>query len=344
MTFLPPAGRLPNDPRQMARLLEEWRIRLLSATAGVTMVTGTGNPEGVQTAEPGTFFFRTDGTALATLYFKRSGSGSSNWVLIKTEALFNNLQAFDFRDGGMAYSLGTTPANTLFDLKGAGQTVFSLSFWLYQEGTAPNTAVPAQPSCYMSMGSISQGAGSRDMAFMISTRPGVATSTAVAVRTAVSGDNNVGYQIFTTPTVNQFHHWLVVYDGNEAAADRVRVWIDGVSQSMTALFGNSPDAFIETSVKDFVVGAQSDLGFDQQGAIKNFGVYTGTALTGAAAANHYASGDGIELSSSAATGNADLSSYWRFSADAGDTSGTVSDQVGSNDLSGVLGTPLLGVV
>lgn len=47
-----------------------------SGTGGAGLV-GTGSPEGVVTAEPGTIFWDTTGQSL---WLKQSGSGSVNWV------------------------------------------------------------------------------------------------------------------------------------------------------------------------------------------------------------------------------------------------------------------------
>ena len=46
----------------------------------VTWTSGAGNPEGVVTAEPGSFFSRTTGGAGTTFYVKESGSGNTGWV------------------------------------------------------------------------------------------------------------------------------------------------------------------------------------------------------------------------------------------------------------------------
>lgn len=41
---------------------------------------GTGSPEGVQPASPGSIFLRTDGGAATTLYVKETGTGNSGWA------------------------------------------------------------------------------------------------------------------------------------------------------------------------------------------------------------------------------------------------------------------------
>lgn len=46
----------------------------------VSLLTGTGSPEGVVTATVGSTFHRTDGGASTTLYVKESGAGNTGWV------------------------------------------------------------------------------------------------------------------------------------------------------------------------------------------------------------------------------------------------------------------------
>jgi hypothetical protein len=58
-------------------------FRPLSLTLGannVRIFTGTGSPEGVQTADVGSLFLRTDGGAGTTLYVKETGTGTTGWV------------------------------------------------------------------------------------------------------------------------------------------------------------------------------------------------------------------------------------------------------------------------
>lgn len=47
---------------------------------GPRWITGTGSPEGVVTASPGSLFSRTDGGATTSLYVKTSGSGNTGWT------------------------------------------------------------------------------------------------------------------------------------------------------------------------------------------------------------------------------------------------------------------------
>jgi hypothetical protein len=49
-------------------------------TAGPTVTAGSGTPEGVVTAHPGSLFLRVDGGAGTCLYVKQSGSGNTGWA------------------------------------------------------------------------------------------------------------------------------------------------------------------------------------------------------------------------------------------------------------------------
>jgi hypothetical protein len=77
------------------RLLKDGRLRVSGigslelggdpTTAGnVTVYKGTGNPNGVVTALPGSIFLRTDGGAGASAYVKESGSGNTGWTALTT--------------------------------------------------------------------------------------------------------------------------------------------------------------------------------------------------------------------------------------------------------------------
>jgi hypothetical protein len=52
----------------------------LQMPAGMTIVSGSGTPEGAVTAEKGSIYLRTDGAAGTALYCKESGSGNTGWV------------------------------------------------------------------------------------------------------------------------------------------------------------------------------------------------------------------------------------------------------------------------
>jgi len=54
-------------------------ISTLLAVTGL-IFTGTGTPEGVQTANVGSIFLRTDGGAGTSIYVKESGTGNTGWV------------------------------------------------------------------------------------------------------------------------------------------------------------------------------------------------------------------------------------------------------------------------
>lgn len=55
-------------------------LRVGSITAGASVITGTGSPEGSVTAPVGSIFLRQDGGASTTLYVKESGTGNTGWV------------------------------------------------------------------------------------------------------------------------------------------------------------------------------------------------------------------------------------------------------------------------
>jgi hypothetical protein len=53
--------------------------KITLGSAGVQILTGTGDPEGVHTAVVGSLFLRTDGGSATTLYVKETGSSNTGW-------------------------------------------------------------------------------------------------------------------------------------------------------------------------------------------------------------------------------------------------------------------------
>ncbi len=47
-----------------------------------TVQSGTGSPEGVISAEPTTLYMDDSGTAGSILYVKKTGAGSTGWILV----------------------------------------------------------------------------------------------------------------------------------------------------------------------------------------------------------------------------------------------------------------------
>lgn len=68
-------GSVPSSVRQ--RLL-----RLGTAAGGPDIRSGTGSPEGVETAPVGTLFIRTNGTEGQALYYKQTGTGNTGWARV----------------------------------------------------------------------------------------------------------------------------------------------------------------------------------------------------------------------------------------------------------------------
>lgn len=55
---------------------------VLGSTAGPTIESGSGSPEGVKTAEVSSIYLRTNGSAGSLLYQKQTGSGNTGWLAI----------------------------------------------------------------------------------------------------------------------------------------------------------------------------------------------------------------------------------------------------------------------
>jgi len=73
-----------NDTYDLGLTLFRWKQgfikEIILGTAGTTMFSRAGSPEGVVTANVGSFYLRTDGGASTTLYIKETGTGNTGWA------------------------------------------------------------------------------------------------------------------------------------------------------------------------------------------------------------------------------------------------------------------------
>ncbi len=250
------------------------------------------------------------------------------------------LTSFDFRNNTAWYEMDSAKANALFDTKAQpGITRVTMSFWLWQEGVLPTTATPTNFQAYFALGNRQQSVGNRHLSFRLEPRNALGGETSFGTTNAGSEDG-FGNQLVDTPLVKDWHHWLIVFDGSQTEFDRVRIWIDGVAQSVNAGFGVTPDTSLPTSIERFYVGGTGNSPFfEQQGALKEFAVYTGQAFGQTEATAFYNGGNGIDHLDPSAPQRNDLSAYWRFAAPAGDGA-TVTDRTGNgNDLALGTGSP-----
>jgi hypothetical protein len=76
--------QLPEGPDWIGRRFADLERKLRELQAALARAgnvqSGTGDPEGVVTANVGALFLRSDGGASTTLWVKESGSGSTGWV------------------------------------------------------------------------------------------------------------------------------------------------------------------------------------------------------------------------------------------------------------------------
>ena len=64
----------------LGRNIVEWLSRIVVAFNLQRVRHGSGTPESVVTAPPGTLYCNDSGGAATTLYVKESGTGSTGWV------------------------------------------------------------------------------------------------------------------------------------------------------------------------------------------------------------------------------------------------------------------------
>ena len=58
------------------------KIRIVLSGLALRFPTGTGSPEGVVEAAPGSLYQRTDGAPGTLIYRKDSGTGSAGWTAV----------------------------------------------------------------------------------------------------------------------------------------------------------------------------------------------------------------------------------------------------------------------
>ena len=58
------------------------KIRIVLSGLALRFPTGTGSPEGVVEASPGSLYQRTDGAPGTLIYRKDSGTGSTGWTAV----------------------------------------------------------------------------------------------------------------------------------------------------------------------------------------------------------------------------------------------------------------------
>ena len=119
-----------NRPRNVyvATSLTAPRVYLGGGSASLT--SGSGDPEGAVTAEPGSKYQRTNGTE----YIKTSGSGNTGWTLVGT---------------GGSGTVNTGAANALAYYPSSGTTVDDASGLSHSPGASPNFTVTAQNSAHV---------------------------------------------------------------------------------------------------------------------------------------------------------------------------------------------------
>ena len=80
-------------------LLDSTTFRLAS---GPTITSGTGSPEGAETAPISSLYFRTDGSTATAIYVKETGSGSTGWKPVVGDAV--NKSSSESIGGGKTFT------------------------------------------------------------------------------------------------------------------------------------------------------------------------------------------------------------------------------------------------
>lgn len=174
----------------------------------------------------------------------------------------------------------------------SGTQTMSISAWFYVSGSdALPTTWPLNP-LFGVRNSSGSPLGTRQNSISMQARAGVPTTANFSWCSSPTNIVNNGL-LNPCPTVNTWHHMLWVFSGSGATdADRNKLWIDGVAQSMT--FASSVPTSIASSSNNITWGSQQSGGARAAVAFHNFGMYS-AALTGTHASEHFFSSGTSDL-------------------------------------------------
>ena len=111
------------------------------------------------------------------------------------------------------------------------------------------------------------------------------------LRIIFSGSNRSSF--WHSPSDDTWYHYLISYDGSEStSADRVKIYVDSVSQSMTET-GTVP-ATTANNARDLTIGAQHNGTSPFAGIIGDVAIYSAHKHTQSEADDIYNSGDYID--------------------------------------------------
>lgn len=75
-------NKLANDLGSPSDRLGEFLEEMTRQVNLSTILTGSGSPEGVETANPTQLYMDTAGGAGTILYIKQTGTGNTGWILV----------------------------------------------------------------------------------------------------------------------------------------------------------------------------------------------------------------------------------------------------------------------
>jgi hypothetical protein len=103
--------------------------------SGVSVFSGTGSPEAVTTASPGSFYLQTDATGITQPWFKATGTTSAGWVRLAKQPRSGSQANLNTTDGGgqyngeIAYSTNARMLTSAGALEASGAGSGGLVFW-----------------------------------------------------------------------------------------------------------------------------------------------------------------------------------------------------------------------
>lgn len=113
-----------------------------------------------------------------------------------------------------------------------------------------------------------------------------------------NGNSNIA-TVAISGDYNQWSHYFVVYDGTEAEADRIKVWVNGTERTVVISGGTVPTSLSATAGENFEIGGATTAPIFDAAKYNEVGVWEGLAGTEADALFAYNDGKGNDLRKSA---------------------------------------------